>query len=178
MFKNALLLVTVFTVASCASTPDTGTKAGGGSTTHKKSPSVGKAMAVQVSDLSGRNVNIAGPGKVRIIDFWATWCTPCKDSMPYFNRLQQEYGPRGLTVYAISFDEDRKLIPEFQKQVPMNFPVLWDKGGERVAAKYAVARLPTTFIVDKRGVIRFVHEGFDPAIAKAERQQIEKLLAE
>src|SRR5512142_3153773 len=97
----------------------------------RASAKVGQPISLASPDLNGREVDVAADaGKVRVIDFWATWCEPCRDELPELDRLQAELGGRGLSVYAVSFDEDRNLIPPFLKEVPVRFPVLWDKGGE------------------------------------------------
>lgn len=143
------------------------------------SSQVGKPLVLSVPDLEGNVVDVAAErGKVRVIDFWATWCEPCKEELPALDGLHRELGSRGLSVYGISFDEDRALIPEFLAQVPVRFRVLWDRGGEQLSGRFEVARLPTTLIVDRRGVIRFVHEGWSDTRAAEQRRQVEQLLDE
>lgn len=140
---------------------------------------IGQPIELSAVDLEGREVNVAADrGTVRIVDFWATWCEPCKVELPALERLYREQRAHGLSVYAVSLDEDRSQIPTFLAQVPVSFTVLWDKGGERYAAAHALSRLPTTLIVDRRGIIRFVHEGFDDVIAREEGRQVRALLAE
>jgi thiol-disulfide isomerase/thioredoxin len=124
---------------------------------------VGKSADFVAQDLSGRDVRLGpGGGKVRVIDFWATWCEPCKDLLPLLDRFSKQYGERGLEVYGITFDEDRNQIEAFLKETPLSFTVLWDKGGARLTEKLDVQRLPTTLLVDRRGVVREVHLGFRP----------------
>ncbi len=140
---------------------------------------VGHPIALQARDLSGREVDVAADrGRVRVIDLWATWCEPCRDELPDLDRLSRELGGRGLSVYAVSFDEDRSEIPAFLHEIPVGFPVLWEQGGGSVAAAFQVKGLPTTILVDRQGVVRFIHEGYDERIAAAERREIEELLAE
>jgi cytochrome c biogenesis protein CcmG/thiol:disulfide interchange protein DsbE len=140
---------------------------------------VGQILALSAPDLAGKGVDVAADqGKVRVVDFWATWCEPCRDEMPFLAGLLRQRGPQGLAIYAVSFDEDRNAIPGFESEVGVPFTVLWDMGGETRAARFDVSRLPTTFIVDRKGVIRYVHEGFESETARQERQEIEGLLAE
>jgi thiol-disulfide isomerase/thioredoxin len=120
----------------------------------------------------------ADQGKVRIVDFWATWCEPCRDELPALDALWRQQSARGLSVYAVSFDDDRSLIPPFLREVPVGFPVLWDRGGDTLAARFEVTRLPTTLVVDRRGVVRFVHQGWTEEQAKEQRRQVEQLLQE
>jgi len=145
----------------------------------RPSPQVGRTLELAAADLQGRPVDVAAlQGKVRLVDFWATWCEPCRDALPALDRLARELGPRGLLVYAVSFDEDAAQIAPFLAQVPVSFPVLHDRGGDLLAGRFGVSRLPTTLVVDRRGVIRFVHEGWTPERAREEQRQVEQLLAE
>ncbi len=140
---------------------------------------IGQPVELSARDLQGREVDVAADaGVVRVIDFWATWCEPCRDQLPALERLRRELGPRGLSVYAVSFDEDQAQIPRFLAVTPVGFHVLWDRGGEVWAPRYDLYRLPTTLLVDRRGIVRFVHEGFDEAIAAEERRQVEMLIDE
>jgi peroxiredoxin len=77
------------------------------------------------------------------------------------DRLQGELRDRHVQVVAISFDEDRAALEEFLARIPVGFPVLWDKGGATLAVKMEITRLPTTFLLDRNGVVRAVHLGFD-----------------
>lgn len=140
---------------------------------------VQQALELSAPDLEGHVVDVAADrGRVRVVDFWATWCEPCRASLPALDALARELGPRGLSVYAVSFDEDPTQIPPFLKEVPVTVPLLWDRGGDKLAARFEIQRLPTTLIVDRRGVIRFVHEGWTEAQARQERRELEQLLAE
>ena len=140
---------------------------------------IGQPVELSAPDLEGRTVDVAADaGVVRVIDFWATWCEPCREQLPALERLRRELGPRGLSVYAVSFDEDPAQIPRFLAATPVGFPVLWDQGGATWAARYGLYRLPTTVLVDRRGIVRFVHEGFDEGIAAEERRQVERLIEE
>ena len=142
------------------------------------SAAVGQALELSAPDLQGRTVDVgADQGKVRVVDFWATWCEPCKEAMPSLEALLRDLGPRGLAVYGISIDEDRAQIAAFLAQRPVSFPVLWDQGAERVQ-RFDVTHMPVTLVVDRRGVIRHVHQGWDRAAARREREEVEALLAE
>jgi cytochrome c biogenesis protein CcmG/thiol:disulfide interchange protein DsbE len=140
---------------------------------------IGQPVGLVAPDLEGRSVDVAADqGKVRVVDFWATWCVPCRDELPALGQLVRQWGSRGLSVYAVSFDEDPDQIRAFLKEVPVAFPVLWDKEGELHESSFEVNRLPTTFLIDRKGVIRYVHEGYDNGIAAAQRREIQSLLAE
>ncbi len=140
---------------------------------------VGRPVQLTAEDLQGRVVDVAAEaGTVRVVDFWATWCEPCRQQFPALERLRRELGPRGLSVYAVSFDEDPAQIPRFLEATPVGFRILWDRGGARWAAHYDLQRLPTTLVVDRAGVIRFVHEGFDEAAGVEERREVDALIEE
>lgn len=146
-----------------------------GRAAQRPSSLVGKPVQVTAPDLDGREHDVhAEQGKVRVVDFWATWCDPCRDQLPFLDRLAAAYGERGLSVYAVAFDEDRGALERFLLETPVSFTVLWDKGGAALAEPLEVTRLPTTLLVDRRGVVRHVHLGFE----KREEARIEAAVRE
>ncbi len=145
----------------------------------RASPLVGRAVDIAALDLSGRQVTIPrGDGKVRIVDFWATWCDPCRDQLPFLGRLASEYGPQGLSVDGVSFDEDRAALERFLQRTPVSFEILWDKGGEGLSDALQIQRLPTTLLLDRRGVVREVHLGHDASEERKIEDGVRRLLAE
>ena len=141
--------------------------------TAKPSALVGRPVSVRASDLAGRDHDVgADGGKVRVVDFWATWCDPCRDQLPFLDRLSAKYGERGLAVYGVSFDEDRGALERFLAETRLSFTVLWDKGGGALAEPLEVTRLPTTLFLDRKGVVREVHLGFE----KSEERKVEALV--
>ena len=140
---------------------------------------VGDPLELAAQDLGGGAVDVAADrGRVRVVDFWATWCAPCREELPALAAMEKDLRSRGLSVYAVSFDEDRSLIAPFLASTGPAPRVLWDPGGDRWAAVYEVERLPTTLVVDRRGIIRFVHQGYDARTAAAQRREVEALLSE
>lgn len=121
----------------------------------------GSAPAFTLTDLSGKPVSLSDfRGKVVILDFWATWCPPCKKEIPDFVELQKQYGSQGLQIVGIALDQPNKVM-DFTKQNGINYPVLL--GNEATTVTYGgIDGIPTTFIIDKKGKIINRFEGFRP----------------
>jgi thiol-disulfide isomerase/thioredoxin len=98
-------------------------------------------------------------GKVVYVDFWASWCGPCRRSFPWMNEMQQKYGASGFTVVAINVDKKRSDAERFLVQNPANFTVVYDEAGATPAA-YGVKGMPSSYLVDARGNVTFVERGF------------------
>jgi thiol-disulfide isomerase/thioredoxin len=98
-------------------------------------------------------------GKVVYVDFWASWCAPCRVSFPQLNKLHEKLKAKGFEVVAINLDEDKASAEQFLKDIPVGFSVLRDSTGEW-ADKFVVESMPTSFIVDKKGVVQHIHHGF------------------
>ena len=116
-------------------------------------------------------------GKVVLLDFWASWCGPCKKSFPELDKIQQAYKDKGLVVLAVNVDEKAGDMESFLKDHPVTFTVVRDAKQKLVAAAN-VESMPTSLLVDAKGVIRFQHTGFRGAeTVKQLKEEIEKLLA-
>lgn len=97
-------------------------------------------------------------GKLLVVDFWATWCNPCRNSFPAYEQMSRER--KGDTVFlGVSVDEEPNGIPAFIEETGVSFPVVWDES-QVVAGAYEPPTMPTTFVVDQHGIVRFVHTGY------------------
>jgi thiol-disulfide isomerase/thioredoxin len=152
--------------------------AGPRSSTHP-SPLLGRPVAFTASRLDGREVPVpARDAAVTVVDFWATWCEPCRDQLPVLDRLPAAFPDDRVVVVGISFDEDSSALEEFLARIPVGFPVLWDKGGAALAVKMEITRLPTTLVLDREGVVRAAHVGFDERVAAELERDVRRVLAE
>ncbi|MBU6443661.1 MAG: TlpA family protein disulfide reductase [Alphaproteobacteria bacterium] len=113
------------------------------------------AAAAPALDLS------AYKGKVVYLDFWASWCTPCRQSFPWMNDLETTYGRDGLVVIAINVDHDHELAEDFLQDNSANFKVLYDPNG-RIASQFNFRDMPTSYLIGRDGKIHYVHNGFYP----------------
>ena len=107
----------------------------------------------------GGEVDLHGyRGKVILLNFWATWCEPCKAEMPVFERALQRYRDRGLVVLGVDFQERDEEVTAFLRTVGVTFPSMIDSTGE-VSRQWRATGLPTTFLIDRQGIIRDVRVG-------------------
>lgn len=129
-------------------------------------------------DLAGRRVDIASlKGKVVLVDFWASWCAPCKQEMPVLERLYQKYKDRGLVIVGVSVDQESTNVGAFLKQLKVSFPIVHDKAHD-VANRFRPPRMPSSYIVDRNGVVRHVHGGFRAGDDSAIEGELTALLAQ
>ena len=116
-------------------------------------------------------------GRVVYLDFWASWCGPCRQSFPWMQTLKNTYADQGLTVLAVNLDSDRAEADRFLRQFSPTFDVRFDPKGE-LAAFYKVHDMPSSVLIDRHGVTRFIHAGFRPLDAPVYEAQVRELLAE
>jgi peroxiredoxin len=114
-------------------------------------------------------------GKVVLVDFWATWCEPCKKSFPKLQDLNVKLKASGLVIVGISQDDEGEGLVEFGKTYGAEFPLGWDKD-KNVAKKFKPPSMPTSFVVDKQGVVRFAHMGYHDGDEEAVEKEIKSLL--
>lgn len=144
-------------LAACAG----GAGGGGASSAGASHPLVGApAPAFELKEVAGGGGQslAAHAGKVLIVDFWATWCEPCRQSFPAYQQLVSKLGG-DVVVLGISQDDDAKGIPAFVAETGAKFPIVWDDG-KAVAKAYSPPTMPTAFVIDRSGIVRFVHVGY------------------
>lgn len=127
---------------------------------------------------AGQPVSLSGlRGKVVLINFWATWCGPCRKEMPLLEQLSKKYEPLGFKLVGINVEQDSSLADVFLKDVKVTFPILLDPANG-VSKLYNVAAMPSTVIVDRKGNIRFVHQGYQPGDEGKYQDMVRQLIRE
>ena len=114
-------------------------------------------------------------GKVVYLDFWASWCDPCKRSFPWMNELQPLYGEDGFRIIAVNLDESRKNADEFLKKMPAKFDVAFDKSG-RTAEAYNLKAMPSSFLIDRNGDLVHKSLGYRAEEKKILEKKIKQLV--
>ena len=115
----------------------------------------------QLSDVNGKPLTLADfKGKVVVLDFWATWCPPCRAEIPGLVALQKKYADQGLSVIGVSLDEKGPtVVKPFIERFAINYPVVM--GSEKILADYGgISAIPTTFVIDREGNVVATHEGY------------------
>jgi thiol-disulfide isomerase/thioredoxin len=114
-------------------------------------------------------------GNVVYVDFWASWCVPCRQSMPALDALYRKYQGQGFRVVGVNKDTAKADAERFLQRVPVSFPLVAD-GNDAVARAFDVQAMPSGYLVDRKGVVRHVHRGFTASTAATLNSEIEALL--
>jgi peroxiredoxin len=127
----------------------------------------------------GKTVNLAQyKGQVVMINFWATWCGPCRQEMPLLEDIYKKYKPMGFTLVGVNVEPDAKSAEAWlAKQKPVSFPIAFDTDS-KVSKMYNVAGMPSTVFVDRKGNIRIMHKGYKPGDENIYLTQIRSMLKE
>ena len=117
----------------------------------------------------------ANHGKVIYLDFWASWCGPCRKSFPWMNQMLEKYEAKGFRVITVNLDREKKLAHDFLKEFPANFPIIYDAEG-KTAEQYQLKGMPNSFIINRAGEVVTVHVGFRQKKRQQYEQEIQTLL--
>jgi peroxiredoxin len=141
--------------------------------------SSGPAPAFQLSGRNGKAIDLSQfKGQVVMINFWATWCKPCRDEMPLLEDIYKKYKPLGFTLVGVNVEPDSKDAEAWlAKQKPVSFPIAFDTDS-KVSKMYKVATMPSTVFVDRKGNIRIMHRGYKAGDENLYLTQIRSMLKE
>jgi peroxiredoxin len=127
---------------------------------------------------SGKPVELTQfKGQVVMLNFWASWCGPCRQEMPLLDSIYKKYGKLGFTMIGVNVEPDSKAANDWLKQTPVTFPILYDTDS-KVSKLYGVSGMPSTVIVDRKGTVRMIHRGYKPGDEEEYLSSIRSLMRE
>jgi cytochrome c biogenesis protein CcmG/thiol:disulfide interchange protein DsbE len=135
-------------------------------------------LATFVPAFASAPVDMTTPlGRVVYLDFWASWCAPCRKSFPWMQAMKNAYESQGLSIIAVNLDHDQQDADAFLRRYQTDFEVRFDPQGTW-AEQFRVSGMPTSVIIDRRGAVRFTHIGFRPGDDEVYARQLRQLLSE
>ncbi len=138
----------------------------------------GKAPDFTLKSRSGHNLRISDyRGQVMLINFWASWCGPCRQEMPLLENLYKRYKKLGFTIMGVNVDTDSTKANNYLKDMSVTFPIVYDTTNA-VSKRYNVNAMPTTVIVDRNGNMRFLHQGYKPGYENDYKKEVVQLIKE
>lgn len=138
----------------------------------------GPAPDFTLKSRDGKNVRLSElRGQVVMINFWASWCGPCRQEMPHLEAIHNEYVDYGFTLLGINVDEKQELAEKLLAQIPVSFPILFDPSSS-VSKQYNVDAMPTTILIDRDGNLRHLHRAYRPGFEDIYRNQVKALVLE
>jgi thiol-disulfide isomerase/thioredoxin len=136
------------------------------------------APAFSLASRAGTPLALADlKGQVVMINFWASWCGPCRQEFPALDQIYAKYKPMGFTLVAINVESEKADAEKFLGATPVSFPILFDPDN-KVSGSYGVSAMPTTFLVDRQGRVRWQHRAFKPGDEAKYIEQIRAILRE
>jgi thiol-disulfide isomerase/thioredoxin len=136
------------------------------------------APAFSLASRAGGQVSLADlKGQVVMINFWASWCGPCRQEFPALDQIYAKYKPMGFTLVAINVESEKADAEKFLATTPASFPILFDPDNS-VSGKYGVSAMPTTILVDRQGRVRWQHRAYKPGDEAKYIEQIRAALRE
>ncbi len=131
-----------------------------------------------LKSLQGKNLKLSEmAGNVVLLNFWASWCGPCRQEMPLLNDLHNKYEPLGFTVIGVNVEQETELARSFIANSPVDFPILLDSSN-KVSQLYDVIAMPTTVLIDRDGKMRYLHKGYQAGDEKIYQKMVKKLIRE
>ena len=141
------------------------------------SPS-GPAPAFTLASRAGQAVSLAQyKGQVVMLNFWASWCGPCRQEMPLLESIYKKYNKMGFTMIGVNVEPDSNAANEWLKATPVSFPILYDRDS-KVSKLYDVSGMPSTVIIDRSGKLRVLHRGYKPGDENEYLDSIRTLIRE
>jgi peroxiredoxin len=138
----------------------------------------GAAPNFTLKSRSGENLKLSEyRGDVVLVNFWASWCGPCRKEMPKLEELYQKYKNLGFNLLAVNVEEDSSKANDFLKDLSVTFPILYDNEN-KVSKLYKVSAMPSTVIIDRDGNVRFVHHGYLVGYENDYSKEIKELIEE
>lgn len=138
----------------------------------------GKATNFTLKSRSGKNIKLSElRGEVVMLNFWASWCGPCRQEMPLLEKIHKKYKRLGFTLLGVNVEENSAAAKNYLKDVKVTFPILFDNTN-KTSKLYDVSAMPTTILIDRNGNKRFLHKGYKPGYENDYKKQIKKLLRE
>jgi len=124
----------------------------------------------------GKNLKLSEyRGQVVLINFWATWCGPCREELPQLERLRARYQRGGFVLLGVSVDDNPKAAQEMVRRLGVQFPVLFD-AGKQVSGRYDIDAMPSTLLIDRGGVVRYLHRGYRSGVEQEYDVKVRELL--
>jgi peroxiredoxin len=136
------------------------------------------APTFQLNSMGGKPVALADlKGQIVLLNFWASWCGPCRQEMPILEQLNRQYHAKGVTLLGVNVEPDSVAAVNWLKATPVTFPILFDTDS-KVSKLYEVEGMPNTVIVDRKGVVRYIHRGYNAGAENEYLNQIRSLIRE
>ena len=140
--------------------------------------SPGPAPDFTLHSVGGSNLRLKEQrGQVVLLNFWATWCGPCREEMPHLNRLYEKYRASGFVLLGVNVDEDARNAAGTSSKLGLQFPVLLDTD-KKVSRLYQLSTMPSTVLIDRDGRVRYIHLGYKGGYEETYEKQIRELLRE
>lgn len=138
----------------------------------------GMAPDFTLKSRSGENIKLSElRGDVVMINFWASWCAPCRQEMPLLEEMYKKYSDLGFVLLGVNVEEDSSLSEELLREIRVSFPILYDNTN-KVTKLYKVVAMPSTIMVDRDGKMRYLHRGYLPGYEAEYIKQIKELIKE